>query len=550
MPPFRPGTELAVVVTDANGTTKTFNSNAKLAEDRPRGISFGTQLGSGFHVGGFNLRRQIDRDNEDVHLLDDVRFIAANGETAYEGFITEMPRSVDDTHTLSIATAGWMAHASDEPFTMIFVDRDLSRWQQPSRGRTANLVGSNFSVAGPQVMTDVTSSLAALLLRAQDQWASPVKPVAECLYDAGAGNRIARVYYDLANVGSASVADANWDLVLYLNDADTLLGTGSNSGDIWATLNVAGSLSSAVGRRYAAITFQYAATPAGAQGITYSVHVRKLAVYGDHGLTLVGTEPSGVLASDVAQFLVGRYAPLLDVSGIETTTWPIAHLVFSEDTTVYDALLKVNSYHLWSLAVWEDRKLVYAPSDLTEWDWEIRHDDVGNQIGLQGDSIENLRNGIIVQYTNAATGAVDKLHPDDHAELRDESVDNPANVAGRKLYGTPFQIPFPTTAADALELGRIRLLEDNQPKAPGSFTVQHHIKDRAGNYQPAWKVRAGDRIRLTSSVNLSDRPRLINETSYSHDSRSVTIGVDSTLRYVEGFLDRVQTSLQAAGLTS
>ena len=133
--------------------------------------------------------------------------------------------------------------------------------------------------------------------------------------------------------------------------------------------------------------------------------------------------------------------------------------------------------------------------------------------------------------------------------LRDDSVDNPYTQHGRTVYGQPFVVPFPTTTANALELGRLQLLEDNQAKAPGSFTVAHQIKDRAGNYQPVWKVRAGDRIRLTSSANLSDRPRLIQETGYSHDGRTVTIAVDSTLRYLEGYVDRVQTSLTAAGLT-
>jgi hypothetical protein len=541
-----------VVVTDANGATKTLDSNARDPADRPRGINFSTKLGAGFDIGGFTLSRLIDRDNVDIHLADDVKLVAANGDTAYEGFIGELPRSMDtDGHTLSVNTAGWMAHAADEPFTMIFVDRDLSRWGPASRQRNiACAAGTLAFPATPEVMQDEAGSINGLRLQHQSVWASPIRPLAEGWYDAGDRNLIGRVYYDFTTVGSASTADANWGLQYRLTNTDDASIIRQDSGDVWASVPTASAMSDiAPGSRYAFISFFYIATPGGADSFNYAVHARKLAVWGNHGLNLYGTaEPYGVLASDVIRYLARLYCPKLNTNGVENTQYPISHLVFLEDTAAYDAWLKVNSYHLWNLAVWEDRTLYYSPTDLTDWDWEIRHDEVGNQIGLQGDSVENLRNGVIVQFTNAATGTVEKLHPDDHTELRDTSIDNPYNQHGRKKYDPPFVIPFPTLQSDALELGRLRLLEDNQAKAPGSFTVQGHIKDRAGNYQPAWKVRAGDRIRLTSSVSLSARPRPILETNYIHDSATVTIGVDSTLRLLEGYIDRVTTALQAAGL--
>jgi hypothetical protein len=541
-------TDLVVVVTDADGNTKTLDSDAPDPADRPRGIQFGTQIQSGFYTGGWSLRRAIDRDNVDLSLGDDVKIIGTNGDTAYEGFVQALPRSMDENgHTLNVTTAGWMAHASDRPFTEIFVDRDMSAWQPPSRQLIVSNTTANRQMHGFELAQD-DGGQRCIVTSVEDAWAAPQKPIVDVMYDAGQDSLVSSVYYSF--VANAALIAAPVTHTWYF-----VAGTDDHQGGavVGANLRAAsgnGTFTPTAPKRYVWLEQADSATPGGLAGARYQVYWDSLAVYGNTGIPQIGIAPYGVAASDVIKYLANLYCPLLSTAAVQTTTYPIAHLVFKDDTTVYDAMLKVNSYHLWKLAVWEDRTLYYDQIDLSDWDWEIRHDEVGNQIGLQGDDLAGLRNGIVVQFTNAATGAVERLMPADHPELRDDSLDNPYTAHGRTVYGSPFVVPFPTTTANALELGRLQLLEDNQAKAPGSFTVAHQIKDRAGNYQPVWKVRAGDRIRLTSSANLSDRPRLIQETSYSHDGRSMTIAVDSTLRYLEGFVDRVQTSLQANGLAA
>lgn len=545
----RPSLDLVVVVTDKTGTTTTLDSNAKDPGDRPRGIQFGTQLGSGFYTGGFTLSRRIDRDNVDLHLLDDARIIGAAGDTAYEGFVGAMPRSMDDTHTLNIATTGYMAAASDQSFTCIFVDQDISRWGAPSRTRYAGLIGAGLKVFDSATHPDVTTGKASLSTFVGDDWGAG-GATSEPWYDAGPGNLIGAIEGVFQTSGSAFGAFPGfWGWQIFVAADDTAATTGTSN---LAAASGAGSIVPATPARYGLLSFVYSAA-GGTAGLTWSVDWTRLTVYGDHGLPLIDPgdgSPRGVGASDVIRYLAGKYCPLLNTAGVQSTTYPIAQLAFYEDSSVYDAMLKVNSYHLWNLAVWEGRTLTYAPIDLSDYDWQIRHDEVGATIGLQGDDAAALRNGIIVTFQNVATGKLERLHPDVYAELRDDSIDNPANQHGRKMFGTqPFMIPFPTTRADALILGQLQLREDQQPKAPGSFTVANHIQDRQGNWQPVWMVRAGHRIKPVSSVMLSDRPRLIHETSYNHDSRTVTIAVDSTLRYIEGYIDRVSTALAANGLS-
>jgi len=544
-----PDGELTVIITDAGGATTTLDSNASDPGDRPRGLQFSTQIGSGFTTGGYTLARAIDRDNIDQNLLDSVSFVSGDGEIAYEGFIGAMPRSMDDTHTLSVSTAGWMASAADQSFTEVFVDRDMSQWGQIARSEQVATVLGGYADHAPSAITDQSGG-PAVKLAFNGAWAAGGLPLSQAAYDAGPGNSIGSVYYEWTRGNNVSAGDANWIWTVNLLTSDTLASGNDASANLRAAGPGTGTFTATTTRRFAMLRLSYGVA-GGAVGSEYSVDWRNLAVYGNHGLTLAGTAaPYGVTASDVIKYLCQKYCPMLNIAGVQNTGYPIGHLVFKERTKPYDAFLKVNSYHLWDLGVWENRTLRFAPVDLTNWDWEVRHDEIGTTIGLQGDSYESLRNGIVVQYTDVATGNQAVLLPDAYEELRDDSVDNPANVHGRKMYGEPFTIPFPCTAANALELGRVRLREDNQPKAPGSFTVHNQIRDKAGNWQPVWKVRAGDRVRLTSSVNLSDRPRLVQETSYSHDGRQVTIGVDSTLRNLEGFLDRTITALSAAGFAS
>ena len=547
--------DLTVVITDAAGNTKTLDANASDPGDRPEGIQFGTQRASGFYTCSLNLARLIDRDNIDISLGNDIKIIGASGDSAWEGYVSALPRSLDTAHTLGITGSGWMGHAADEPFVFGIIDRDLSKWAGASNARRIAIAGSFDHIEDPNLAPDA-GGLPSVKTTFSGAWQGiGGLPDAEAWYDTGGGWMIGRLVCDWNPSATVNTADASWVWEVTLTNDDQGL-SGDSTGNLRAPgIGHVDLSSSSNTRRYAYLTHQYIAGPAGTDGTDRTIDWYNLAVYGYNGPPLIannigGLAPLGVAASEAIKWIAQQYAPLLDTSGVQDTTYPIAHLVFDSPTTPYDAFLLINNFHQWEIGVFENRVLTFAAVDLTDWDWEIRHDEVGNQIGLQGDSFENVRNGIIVQYTDLATGYSEFLHPEDHPELRDDSIDNPANQAGRRMYSDPFEIPFPCTQADALQLGSVKLAEATQASAPGSFTIQGRIRDRQGNMQPVWKVRSGDRIRLTSSANLSDRPRLIHETSYDHNGFVNTISVDSTLKYVDGYIDRLTTALLAAGLSS
>lgn len=549
----RPPTDLHVIITAPDGSTVRWGSEDQDAATIPAGISFRTQKMGGFADSGLNLPRRIDGENTDVRVLDRYELVGADGSVAYDGYVQALPRSLNPEHSLAVQASGWVGHASDEPFTDIIVDRDLGRWGAAATSRKVAVLSAGFGqTADPSTQPDSTGK-GSLRTGFTGAWASSRFPICEALYDAGPTNTIGYLYYEWTRGLNVNSADVNYTWSVLLSSTDTLSAIDS-SGNLRAAGPAGGTIAAtAADRRYGVLQFFNSAASGGADGMEYTIDWTQLAVFGNHGLPNItnggGTTGGGVAASDVVKYLANQYAPLLrtTATSITPTTYAIPHLTFLSDTTAWEAMLACNAFHLWNLAVWEDQVLHYSPPDLTDYDWEFRTDEYGATMDLQGDSADDLINGVRVQFQNVATGQTEILDPDTYAELRDDSVENSATRARRKIY-KGYQITSPTTLDAALQIGRQALAEMNAPKQPGSLTKSFYIRDRAGHPQPVWKVRAGDRIVITSSAAYSDRPRMINETSYSHDGQTVTIGVDAALPRLEGIAHRQQVALAAANL--
>src|SRR3954453_10674530 len=130
----RPSLELAVEVTAADGTQYRWGSG-KRAGDVPQGLSFKTKQSEGFADASLTLSRRIDREYVDLHLLDGVVISGADWSVAYEGRVAALPRSMQQTHTVSVQAVGWMAHTRDGKLQEVYVDRNLGAWQDMSTSR-------------------------------------------------------------------------------------------------------------------------------------------------------------------------------------------------------------------------------------------------------------------------------------------------------------------------------------------------------------------------------------------------------------------------------
>lgn len=536
--------DLFIEVTTASGATYKWDANQPPGS-RLRDFSFRTKLGDGFSDATGSLARRIDFDYPDLELLNDFRAVGADGSIAYEGRISAMPRELGDTHSVGVQLAGYMAHARDQPFREVFVDRDMSAWGPPSLKRKAAILAANYFFSDTSQTTDPTDQTPAISTQLLDVWAAPFMPLSEAWYDAGAGIAISSINYSWKRRGGTGTA-APWSWAIGYSSADSGGSASSNLAAAGpATLQ---TFTPATPSRYISVQFGYNSTPGGGAGNTYAVDWYKLALYGSSGIpTSTGQagEPPGVLASDVIKNIASRFCPLLDTSGVVPTTYVIQHLAFKDLTDPYDAFLQVNKYHLWHLGVWDNRVLTFRPYNLTDYDWEIRTDDPGTSFSPQGPSTDDLVNGMVVTYDDLLTGKKEIITPTDDSSLADGSASNPWNKVGVQRWGTT-QLSTPTLAAQAAQIGRAVLADRNRPKAPGTITASGYIRDRAGNEQPVWKVRAGDTIAITNFPN--DSPRLIHETSYDDESKVVTLSIEAPASAMDAVFDRIGTALTAAGL--
>ena len=534
--------ELTVQITKPDGRAYQWDG-AGFAEDVPTGIVCTTKRQEGFSTASLTLPRRIDQDHPDIELRDELEIHSVNGDVVWEGFVTAAPRSLDDGHSIDIQATGHMAHAKNRKMVEVYVDRDISQWREPSLNeRVAR------GVAGWAQDKDYTvSSERGLAFTGQAGTQIPANAVTSKVYRMPEGGTIAKIHYQGTQVNTSNVEAAT----LY-TDADPDMDSAAST-----ALTLDGTLRSATpttAERYAELRARATATHTPGAAAPFTRTLPHLAVFGGQVATHangtvpdtgVAGEPHGVYASEVMEHLIQTYCPKLTWAG-QDSTYPIAQLAFRDLTFPYDAMLACNAFHLLDLACWENKTVYWSAVDLNDWDWEVSLEDPGFKVSLEGDSDDDSGyNGIVIQYTDLLTGEAKILWPDEHDELTDTDELNPANRHGDEHWADE-TLTNPCLEADALQMGRMLLAEKNQPKSPGQYTVTGFLRDRAGNWQPGWKVRAGQRIVIVDHPNR--RPRLITETSWSADSHTLTLATDSAIQRVDAIVDRLTTSLTAAGL--
>lgn len=527
---------LHVDITSADGRITTLHDNHPDPTKRPQGLRFTTARADGFRDCQFRLARRADRDHPDIRLWDEVHVIADTGEVAWEGYVAAQPRQVDDAHSVNIDCVGWMAATKDHRIPFLGVDRDLGRWGAMSRQRRTALLDSVIGLHDPTTSPDAAAGLPAVVLSINAPPA--VRQIAGALYDAGPGNRAARLAF---TVDRKAIGTVPWELRLYSGETDNNFqdpsGNEASNGLLTSTYQP-------TPRRYMHMVLD-------SQGATdsnpHEAIWQRLAVVGDHGLPLIGAAPGGLSASDTVTHIIQRYVPQLRLGEIRPTSYPIQQLAPSEAIYPYELMLEVNKYHRFGLEVWENRELHFTSPDLSTHRWEVQTNDPDHPIhvGLQGESIDGSYNGISVTYEDFF-GDRGRVTPDQDARLAWADPGHEATRHGRQVWDE-YQVPHRTTREDAIQMGREKLAESNRMLSPGTFTLlSGRVKDSARIEHPAWKVRAGQTLAYVSHPD--DQPRLITETAYDHDSGTLTASVDNALATFDGIVDRWTTELAAAGL--
>lgn len=530
-----PALELHVEIDTADAQAQyRWDANARLADSRPQNITCSSTLMNGFAAGATALSRNINQPYPDLGLYDTIRFVGVDGQVAYEGRGSRFPREASTVHRINAEAVGWMAHARDRPILFLGIDGRLASWGEMTGARQSILEAAGFSSKGAG-----TVSWDSLVQGFTGTWPAGELPICEAYFDAGPGQLVGQVYY--ASTPNINVTDVNPDFswsVLLSSDREgtaTATSTGSLSG---ATAN-SGTYNPTTKYRYAVAQFYHGAA-GGTSGVDWNVKWTRLVAYGNHGLPLAGTAvPFGLLGSDIIKYTAGIAAPLLDISGVLSTTHPIDQFAFSEDpTAVYDMWLTANQYERWNLAVWEDRKLVYKPlpdvTSLQTADWVLRSDHSNNLTrGYDGPTTDGSKNGVIVRFQNILTGAADMIDPTTNPALADTNTQLASNRAGIQDWGA-IQLPNPNSPTGAAKIGVAALSEFNRQRTPGRFGVTGYVTDSAGNWHQGWKVRAGDTVTLEEDEE--DPIRVVYEASWSQDSRQLTINADAASKTIDAIV--------------
>ncbi len=542
----KPPLALDVEVETPNGTFR-LAADAKDPKKRPRGLSFSTQRGDGFGPASCSLSREIFRDYPDIALLDTWRFVGRQGDVAYEGKLHSSPRTNDPAQEVNVSLVGWMTYLKNRKIAPLFIDSRLSSWGEPSVQRRADLTALKVK-PGPSVSEgwQGTGESPPGIVIDFTNWTA-VKGYTQRgeAWFYGGGEKLGKLLYHLAVV-TGPEGDATWLDITHLADDDTASGYESGP-DHNATTNSNAyeTVEATTGtREYAVFVSEY--TNAGGGFSMTDTHVWELPkVVGNQGLEISGAWPEvGPKLSDVLQSVLSYY-PKIEWAG-ETNSFILQQATWHDAPEYgYEIAQTLNNLVLWETSVWEDRKFYFHPADLTRFDWQLRTDDPGTTVVFQGDSIENFANGCSVSFTDFA-GIRRVLWPDDHAELRDDSENNPANIHDEQLW-TDCEVPTPCSEAEALQYGRTYLAEYNRPKRPGTFRIAGgYIKDSAGHWQQGWKVRSSQTLGVMNNV-AEDQPRLIFATSWNQDSKTLEITVDAPPKYLDAIVARQGLSRTARG---
>lgn len=544
----RDPSRLVVSVTHADGTVSRFAPDEPDAENIAANISFSTSVpGSGFKDGAFVLNRSLTRTYADESLFDNVSITGPGGEVAWQGYVAQLPREQGETASVTVGCLGWSAALKWNTFREIYRDPDISHWNtEPSIARRAALLagGTKYMLKGTSETVWDTGT-PALRLKHNDSYADATyKPLAEVWYDAQ-GIGLGSVYYYGATAQYNGALGADWTVAVLLS-SDDLLTANDTTGDIGS--GASGTLSTSGARKFAALQMYYTTTYAG-DSFDRWADFYNLVAYGTHGLTKRGTEPdAGFYASDIIANAVSRTCSFLDTSGVDDTSFVVPYAVFTDPTDAGSVIEQMNAYHLYDWGVYEGPRgykggLFFRAPDASRLTWQARLAD-GAKLSLEGDdATADIINGMVVRYTDfygkqkvyAPTG----YSPADNtsADLLDSSETNPVNSHGLgNKYGL-LELSNPTSDDAALQIGSAALAQKLTPRRRGSITLTGTVRHPTEGMVPVWRVRAGDWIVVTDRTD--DVVRQITDTTYDHESRTLTATIGGTPQRLDAIMERI-----------
>lgn len=578
-------------------------------ENIPSSLSFSTVMPGGFENFGCVLQRDPDREWPDLEELATVTVEGVGGKTAWQGRLEALPMTDGDEEQVAPSGVGGQAYLTDDPTAReVFVDRNISAWQDPSVAR--QIAGIEFSPAvtfagggvGPDASsidpTTVAQGYPSLVLSFDGTWDTNRQYV-EAWYDAHgiALGELVGIWQANKNTlwpdgtppapGTFFPDLTKWALTWSLADNDNLAPVGKAGvwTDVWDGASQDGGYPDEMGAQVQTGSFRVSATTntrkwaqlvlanenpsGGIDGATVGVYFLAIGVYGNHGLPLVGSvgfdaqnvpQCPGVLASDVVPYALQKWAPKLHyTTGVDGTVQPssfvIPQLVFLDPTTVGEMIKEAVKYELLDWAVWESATVGWRKPVPAFYmnarggrgrKWRVRSGPA--KLQGSGPQIARIANQVLVQFTDVFGTTRYVGPPGSGANTEDASLldSDPSNPANEAgIKKTALVTLGTSTAAAALRVGQLFLQQQKAIDRSGQAVLTGHVQDEHGIWWPAWMVRAGDQISFTDAHDA--RYRRIVHTQWDDGGKANTIQLDQPPDTMTAILERLSESIQPFG---
>lgn len=408
----------------------------------------------------------------------------------------------------SIGLVGRVAQMQDKLMTALYIDRDLSRWENISAQRQIALMAAGFSGEGNvETSYDLTYGAALRLSRVD---AGGANSVVEAWYDAGELNRIGRAVFDY----SIQAAEPSAGSAAFYG-VDDEMATGAVQVTFSYVTGGPVSIDTSVitGKRMMIFQSLYSSAVALDPAITRQITVFNIVVIGNHGIKVDGDVAQKTLHIKLGRIVEDAWkkSKVGGSARIDPTTIPVWSLTYPDyvaSRQVIDDAVKMSGYHF---GVWPGSMLdPYSPETLFQRPSPVPTA-VASYSDLENPDITERFSGMNrqarVTYTLAAgnkSGSliVTREHP--RLPIGEGGIlEVDAGTVGSK------------TVAETYGLFALAI-DQAQSRGAGSVTLPKYVMTPTGAFKPSHHLRPGvDRLQIT---NLPQQYKLISETSERGDS--------------------------------